>query len=185
MDGTQTNGAPAIVGAVTSTREPEAAAVGDDPLALHRQVCFALAVASRSVIGIYRPLLEPLRLTHPQYLVMLALWERAPRSVRELATVLRLDPATLSPLLKRLDALGYVTRERSAADERQLDVKLTAAGRALREQAEAIPYAVIARLGMPVDELQAAHRMLTRLIAAVDDPAGHLEDRETHDQGAS
>ena len=168
MDSTQINSAPAILGGVTKDSEQDAAAAEDDPLALHRQVCFALAVASRSVIGIYRPLLEPLRLTHPQYLVMLALWERAPRSVKELGTALRLDPATLSPLLKRLDALGYVTRERSVADERQLDVELTAAGRALRARAETIPYAVIARLGMPVDELLAAHRMLSRLIAAVD-----------------
>ena len=82
----------------------------EDLLALENQVCFALAVASRGVNAVYRPLLEPLGLTHPQYLVMLALWERSPRSVRDLGEELRLDPATLSPLLKRLEALGYVSR---------------------------------------------------------------------------
>src|SRR3954453_8364804 len=104
--------------------------LGEDPLKLDRQVCFALSVASRSVIAIYRPLLEPLQLTHPQYLVMLALWERSPRSVKDLGAALRLDAATLSPLLKRLEALGYVTRGRSASDERQLEVEPTTAGRA-------------------------------------------------------
>lgn len=137
-----------------------------DPLALDRQVCFALAVASRSVIGVYRPLLEPLQLTHPQYLVMLALWERSPRSVKDLSASLHLDPATLSPLLKRLEALGYLTRRRSAEDERLLAVELTEAGRALRSEAEKIPPAVVERLGIDVPELLELHVALTRVIAA-------------------
>src|SRR5690348_10949992 len=103
-----------------------------DPLALDRQVCFALAAASRAVIGLYRPVLEPLGLTHPQYLVMLALWERSPRTVRDLADTLYLEPATLSPLLKRLEQAGLVARTRNASDERALDVSLTAEGVALR-----------------------------------------------------
>ncbi len=139
-----------------------------DPLALDRQVCFALSVASRSVIGIYRPLLEPLQLTHPQYLVMLALWERSPRSVKDLSADLRMDPATLSPLLKRLEALGHVTRRRDAADERLLCVELTAAGRRLRKQAEKIPPAVVARLGIELEHLAVLHTELTRVIAATD-----------------
>src|ERR1700710_1959393 len=93
-----------------------------DPLALDRQVCFALAAASRSVIGLYRPVLEPLGLTHPQYLVMLALWEQSPRTVRNIGEALHLEPATLSPLLKRLEAAGLLTRARSGADERALGV---------------------------------------------------------------
>jgi DNA-binding MarR family transcriptional regulator len=139
-----------------------------DLLALDRQVCFALAVASRSVIGLYRPLLEPMRLTHPQYLVMLALWEQSPRSVKDLSGALRLDPATLSPLLKRLESLGYVTRERSSADERVLEVELTKAGRALRAKAEKIPPAIVERLGMDVSELMELHRVLTDVIAATE-----------------
>src|SRR5215218_8375687 len=114
-------------------------AEAEDLLALERQVCFALAATSRSVIGLYRPILEPLGLTHPQYLVMLALWQRSPRTVRDLGEALQLEPATLSPLLKRLEAQGYVTRERSARDERALDVALTDAGIALRAKALEIP----------------------------------------------
>ena len=140
--------------------------LGADPLKLDRQVCFALSVASRSVIGIYRPLLEPHGLTHPQYLVMLALWERSPRSVKDLGTALRHEPATLSPLLKRLEALGYVTRARSREDERQLTVELTEKGRALRAEAEKIPYRVVETLGMDVSELEALHAVLTRVIDA-------------------
>jgi DNA-binding MarR family transcriptional regulator len=142
--------------------------LADDPLALDRQVCFALAVASRSVIGVYRPLLEPLQLTHPQYLVLLALWERSPRSVKDIGSSLRLDPATLSPLLKRLEVLGYVSRQRSTADERMLVVELTAAGKALRRKAEKIPPAVLERLGMDVADLVELHAALTQVIAATD-----------------
>ncbi|SEC98422.1 DNA-binding transcriptional regulator, MarR family [Amycolatopsis tolypomycina] len=140
--------------------------LGEDPLKLDRQVCFALSVASRSVIAIYRPLLEPYGLTHPQYLVMLALWERSPRSVKDLGAALRHEPATLSPLLKRLEALGYVTRTRNRSDERQLTVELTETGRALRAEAEKIPYKVVETLGMDVSELEALHGVLTRVIDA-------------------
>lgn len=142
--------------------------LGPDPLALDRQVCFALSVASRSVIAIYRPLLEPHGLTHPQYLVLLALWESAPRSVRDIGETLRHEPATLSPMLKRLEALGYVTRRRARADERQLEVDLTDAGRALRAEAEKIPYRVVEELGMSLAELEALHASLSRVIAATD-----------------
>ena len=138
----------------------------EDLLALDRQVCFALAVASRSVIALYRPLLEPMGITHPQYLVMLALWGRSPLSVKQLSGLLQLDPGTLSPLLKRLEAIGYVTRRRDPRDERALAVELTEAGRALREQALRVPPAIMERLGMSVEELSVLHRSLTRVIAA-------------------
>lgn len=137
-----------------------------DLLRLEDQVCFALAIASRSVIGIYRPILEPYGLTHPQYLVMLALWGRSPRSVKDLATELRLEPATLSPLLKRLEATGLVTRTRNDRDERMLDVALTADGLRLREQARTIPPRIIDRLGMSIEELEALRRSLWRVIDA-------------------
>jgi DNA-binding MarR family transcriptional regulator len=140
-----------------------------DPLALDRQLCFALAATSRSVVGLYRDLLEPLGLTHPQYLVMLALWERDPRSVREIARDLRLESATLSPLLKRLEAAGYVRRTRSTDDERQLAVSLTTAGRALRDRAREVPVAVADRLGWPVQRLEALKDELTALLALVDE----------------
>ncbi|GAA4755599.1 MarR family winged helix-turn-helix transcriptional regulator [Actinomycetospora chibensis] len=137
-----------------------------DPLALENQVCFALAVAARTVISVYRPLLEPMNLTHPQYLVMLALWQDAPLSVTELSHRLELDPGTLSPLLKRLEAAGYLTRERDPGDERSLAVRLTPAGVALRAQAEQIPPAVVERLDMELGELRDLHGALTEVIAA-------------------
>ncbi|GAC67330.1 putative MarR family transcriptional regulator [Gordonia soli NBRC 108243] len=137
-----------------------------DKLALEKQVCFALAVANRSVLGIYRPLLEPLGLTHPQYLVMLALWEAEPRSVKEIGAALQLDSATLSPLLKRLQAIGYVTRGRDPGDERSTVVGLTDAGRGLREQALAIPDAVVSRLGVGYPMLERLHAVLTEVNAA-------------------
>lgn len=140
--------------------------LGADPLALDRQVCFALSVASRSVIAMYRPLLEPLNLTHPQYLVMLALWESSPRSVKDLSATLHAEPATISPLLKRLESFGYITRGRGADDERLLAAELTEAGRALRTEAEKIPYRVVERLGMSVEELEELHASLTKVIQA-------------------
>ena len=143
----------------------------DNPLALQDQACFALAVASRSVVALYRPVLEPMGLTHPQYLVMLALWEHAPLSVRDLSRLLQLDPATLSPLLKRLEASGYVRRERNPLDERALAVDLTTEGRALRRQALKVPAAIVERLGMDLDELTELQRRLTRVIAAATTPS--------------
>ncbi|ADL43576.1 MarR family transcriptional regulator [Micromonospora aurantiaca] len=140
--------------------------IEEDPLALEQQVCFALSVAARSVVAVYRPLLEPMGLTHPQYLVMLALWQHAPLSGRDLSRLLQLDPGTLSPLLKRLEAAGYIRRERDAADERSLAVSLTAEGQALRAQAERIPPAIVQRLGLPLADLRHLHTALTEVIAA-------------------
>lgn len=138
----------------------------DDVLALDRQVCFALAATSRSVIGLYRPVLEPLGLTHPQYLVMLSLWERSPRRAKEIADELRLDPATLTPLLRRLEAIGYLERSRDRDDERALRVELTDRGRELRREAEAVPGRIVERLGMDVRELEELRDRLTALLAA-------------------
>jgi DNA-binding MarR family transcriptional regulator len=138
----------------------------EDPLALERQVCFALAVASRSVIALYRPVLEPMGLTHPQYLVMLALWQDSPRTLRDLGEALQLDPGTLSPLVKRLETAGLVLRQRDAADERALALTLTPKGRRLRAQAEKVPAKIVARLGLPMSDLEHLHKVLTRVIAA-------------------
>ena len=153
--------------ATPRTRSPEPApGAAPDLLALDRQVCFALAVASRTVISLYRPLLEPMGLTHPQYLVMLALWEDEPLRVSELADRLSLEPATLSPLLKRLESAGLVTRRRDPHDERAVAVGLTPAGRRLRAQAEKIPPAVMARLGIGLTELEELRDRLTTVIEA-------------------
>ena len=142
-----------------------------DPLQLERQVCFALAVTNRAVLAVYRPLLEPLGLTHPQYLVMLALWDNTksgdgPLSVKQIAALLQMDSATLSPMLKRLESQGLIARSRGAADERTTLVALTADGRALRRQALNIPPAVVKRLDVDMSELEHLHEVLTRINTA-------------------
>ena len=128
-------------------------ATPDELLRLDNQVCFAIVTAARNVVAIYRPVLEPLGLTHPQYLVMLALWERAPRSLGELAEELAMEPATLSPLVKRLEAQGRVQRTRRASDERVLDITLTEEGRLLRAEALQVPAQVMAAVGVDADAL--------------------------------
>ncbi|KHK96888.1 MarR family transcriptional regulator [Microbacterium mangrovi] len=127
----------------------------DDLLKLDNQLCFAIVTAARNVVSIYRPVLEPLGLTHPQYLVMLALWESSPRSLGDLAAELAMEPATLSPIVKRLQAQGLVERLRRPDDERVLDITLTAAGRALRERALDVPGQIMARVGMTPDGVAA------------------------------
>ena len=141
-----------------------------DPLSLDMQVCYALAATSRSVIGLYRPVLAPLGLTHPQYLVMLALWESSPRTVADIGHALHLEPATLSPLLKRLEAAGLITRSRSESDERALAVTLTPAGLALRAEAEKVPAQIIERLGLPIDELERLRDILHVVLSAATRP---------------
>ena len=166
----------------TPTRPDDAHGRGevaaDDLLRLDQQVCFALAVAARNVIGLYRPVLEPLGLTHPQYLVMLALWERSPLTLRELGRLLSLEPATLSPLLKRLESAGLVTRDRHPDDDRALAITLTDQGRRLRAQALEVPPKIVETLGMGVDELEALHRSLTRVIAATTPSTGRPASTE-------
>ncbi|MBB5741547.1 DNA-binding MarR family transcriptional regulator [Microbacterium ginsengiterrae] len=126
-----------------------------DMLRLENQLCFALVTAARNVVAIYRPILEPLGLTHPQYLVMLALWERSPRTLNDLAVDLALDPATASPLVKRLEKEGLIARERSSADERRLEIRLTEAGVQLRERALDVPRQVMVAVGMDIDQIAA------------------------------
>ncbi|GAA4488732.1 MarR family transcriptional regulator [Microbacterium panaciterrae] len=140
----------------------------DELLRLDNQLCFALVTAARNVVAIYRPILEPLGLTHPQYLVMLALWEQSPRSLRDLATALAMDPATASPLVKRLEADGLIERGRSASDERRLDIALTPRGTALRARAIDVPRQVMARLGMTIAEVESVRDGLMRFAGAVE-----------------
>lgn len=113
-------------------------------LRLDDQICFPIYAASRRMTALYRPLLAPLGLTYPQYLVMLVLWESDGRSVSEIGQELALDSGTLTPLLKRLEAAGHLERRRAADDNRVVLVHLTAPGRALRDEAESIPGALAA-----------------------------------------
>jgi DNA-binding MarR family transcriptional regulator len=143
----------------------EVAVNKDHRLVLEHQVCFSLAVASREVISLYRPLLEPLGLTHPQYLVMVTLWQDDdPVSVRTLSERLKLEPPTLSPLLKRLQKAGLIERHRDPADERSLRITLTPRGHALREEAVDVPPAVMERLGMTIEELVSLRDVLMGVI---------------------
>ena len=115
-------------------------------------LCFALYAASRAAIDVYRPLLEELGLTYPQYLVMIVLWERKTCSVKEIGNILHLDSGTLSPLLKRLEGAGFIKRQRRVKDERVVDISLTEQGHALRERAVDVPVKVSCRYGIEFDE---------------------------------
>ncbi|MET1154535.1 MarR family transcriptional regulator [Arthrobacter sp.] len=143
-----------------------------EDLLLEHQLCFALSVASRSVVASYKPVLEKLGITHPQYLVMLALWEQSPRMVKDLSEALQQDPATLSPMLKRLEQAGLVTRARMQGNERALAVGLTDAGVALREQAVAVPGTMLSRLGLEREQLRELNAAMHALITAAREAEG-------------
>jgi DNA-binding MarR family transcriptional regulator len=142
---------------------------GYPQLELDQQLCFALYSASRAVIRAYGPLLDDADLTYPQYVTMLVLWEdpARPRSVGELGERLHLDSGTLTPLLKRLSALGYVTRSRDAQDERRVLVSVTAEGLELRDRLAAVPESFLACLGMDAAEAIALRDRLTALTASL------------------
>jgi DNA-binding MarR family transcriptional regulator len=139
----------------------------EDGLRLERQLCFALYSATNLTTRLYRPLLEPLGITYPQYLALLALWERAPRSVGELGEALGLDSGTLTPLLKRLQAGGLVTRTRDARDERRVLIALTPAGTELRARAAAIPETLRCGLPLPPEDAGALRDALWRYVQAL------------------
>jgi DNA-binding MarR family transcriptional regulator len=141
-----------------------------DTLLLDQQLCFALYAASRAVTAAYRPLLESLDLTYPQYLTMLVLWEQDGLTVRELGRRLQLDSGTLTPLLKRLQQAGLVSRERRSSDEREVEIRLTPAGRELRASAESIPAGLAARLCMGFDDMRRLRDELRELAARVLSP---------------
>jgi MarR family transcriptional regulator, organic hydroperoxide resistance regulator len=131
---------------------------------LDDQLCFALYAASRAITGLYRPLLDELGLTYPQYLVLLVLWDRGSVPVKELGAALQLDYGTLTPLLKRLESHGLLRRERRADDERSVMITLTGDGAALRTRARAVPAFIGSAMGLEAaefDQLRASLRRLT------------------------
>jgi DNA-binding MarR family transcriptional regulator len=149
-------------------------AANTDPLRLELQLCFALYTASRALIRAYGPLLEPLGLTYPQYLVLLALWEQDGIAVKQLGERLTLDSATLTPLLKRLEQQGVVERRRDERDQRVVRIHLTDDGRALRARARRVPNALACRAGYdPADE-----RSLARLVRLRDELNALIERLE-------
>jgi DNA-binding MarR family transcriptional regulator len=138
-------------------------------LELDRQLCFALYTASRAVVRTYGPLLDDAGLTYPQYITLLVLWEQPerPRSVGELGERLHLDSGTLTPLLKRLAAMGYVTRARDADDERRVLVTLTADGVALRDRLASVPQSFLHCLGMDPAHASVLRDQLAELTASL------------------
>jgi len=147
---------------MTRTRQlPDATPT--DLLRLDTQLCFALYATSLAMTKLYKPLLAPLGLTYPQYLVMLVLWERDDRTVHELGELLQLDSGTLTPLLKRMEANGLVSRQRDHIDERRVRIVLTDAGLALRERAQDVPQAIACQAGLELGELAALRSELHAL----------------------
>ena len=151
----------------TLTNPPFAGQPHDSWLLLDSQMCFALYSASLSMTKIYKPALAKLDLTYPQYLVLLVLWEQDRRTVSELGERLFLDSGTLTPLLKRLEALDYVTRRRDSGDERRVIVSLTAPGKNLRKKALAIPQSVLCATGCSLPQLKALTMDLVKLRASL------------------
>ncbi|KAA9153869.1 winged helix-turn-helix transcriptional regulator [Amycolatopsis acidicola] len=147
---------------------------------LDDQVCFALYAASRAVTALYRPLLDEMGLTYPQYLVMLVLWEQGGSPVKDIGTALSLDSGTLSPLLKRLERSGLIRRERRNEDERSVRITLTPDGLALREKAAPLPIVVGDAMGLDqsgLDELRDTLRKLTESVNSYQLRAAESEAR--------
>ena len=144
-----------------------------DPLHLNNQLCFALYAATNAITRAYRAPLAQLGLTYPQYLVLLVLWEpdRKAHTVKGLADALQLDSSTLTPLLKRLEAAGFVTRERQAHDERVVQISLTAAGRALRTPVTAVQQVVACRTRLNDAEFFDFRSRLHQLVQTLEQPA--------------
>jgi MarR family transcriptional regulator, organic hydroperoxide resistance regulator len=146
---------------MTASRPRTASLLIDD------QLCFALYAASRAMTGRYRPLLDDLELTYPQYIVMLVLWEEGTITVNQLGRRLQLDSGTLSPLLKRLETAGFVTRRRRIEDERSVEIGLTEEGLLLRDRAETIPGRLCELVRMPYEERVDLIDRLRRLTATL------------------
>ncbi|MCJ0891706.1 MarR family winged helix-turn-helix transcriptional regulator [Rhodococcus sp. ARC_M5] len=136
-------------------------------LALDRQVCFALYSASRATTAVYRPMLDELGVTYPQYLVLLVLWEKDGRGVKDICAELDLDTGTLSPMLKRLEGLGFIERRRLSTDERRVEIHLTETGSAMRARALDIPRKLAEKTGMNVDDLVKLKESLDALTSAL------------------
>lgn len=139
-----------------------------NPLHLDAQLCFSLYAASRAMTAAYAPLLEPLGLTYPQYVVLMVLWEDAPCPISRIGDRALLNTNTLTPLLKRLEQLGYVRRTRSIADERVVEISLTDAGVALEGQCSCIPEALMASTDVPIEKAIALKTLLDEFV-------GHLQ----------
>ncbi len=163
--------APSLLDALEDALSEDSSPPGPSPrsgsgLDLEEQVCFSLSIAARGVVAAYRPLLQPLGLTHPQYLVMVSLWQSGPQTVTQLGTRLALDSGTVSPLLTRLEAMGHVRRTRGGRDERQVVVEPTEQGARLRADAVQVHDEVVRRLRLSADDLDSLRSFLEQLVEA-------------------
>ncbi|MGG1519580.1 MarR family transcriptional regulator [Paenibacillus oryzisoli] len=136
-------------------------------LKLENQLCFSLYASSRAITRMYRPLLEELGITYPQYLVLLVLWDQEESTVKELSEKLDLDSGTLTPMLKRMEAQQLLVRKRSQEDERVVNILLTETGRALYDRAMCIPQTLFAASGLSQEEIVSFNQQLQRIITSV------------------
>ncbi|NRD77344.1 MarR family transcriptional regulator [Bacillus sp. BRMEA1] len=134
---------------------------------LDNQLCFSLYACSRAILRLYRPFLDELNLTYPQYLVLLALWEKEQSTVKQLGKLLDLDSGTLTPMLKRMEAAGLIERQRDKTDERVVIVTITEKGEAIKEKAFCIPKSLLEASGMTVEEVQALNKVIKQLTQQV------------------
>lgn len=141
---------------------------GEELLKLDNQLCFALYSSSRGITRLYRPVLSEFGITYPQYLVMLVLWEKEPLTVKELGERLFLDSGTLTPLLKRMEKLGLLTRERSQGDERHVNIGLTNKGKEMREKALSIPLRIANQVNISEAEFASLMASLRKLMKKID-----------------
>ena len=144
--------------------------LSDNPLLLENQLCFPLYAATNLLQRLYRPLLEPLGLTYSQYLVMLILWEREPVTVGDIGSCLHLDNGTLTPLLKRMERGGFITRRRDPDDERRVLIAPTPQGKALRAKAARIPEVLAQRIALTPPEIESLHKSAVSLVRLLTEP---------------
>ena len=138
-----------------------------DALLLQNQLCFPLYAVSKEVVRLYKPFLDEIGLTYTQYIAMMVLWEKRSLTVKELGEYLYLDSGTLTPLLKKMEAQGLVSRQRNAADERSVIVSVTAEGEALRARAATIPERICACLPLSKDEAETLYQLLYKVLHAI------------------
>lgn len=141
-------------------------------LNLEDHLCFSLYACSRAILRLYRPLLDELHLTYPQYLVLVTLWEKPQRTIKELGEVLNLDTGTLTPLLKRMEAAGLIERRRDTVDERVMNIFITQAGKELQEKASCIPESLFDATGMNKKELDEINQTIMRLLQQLNSSSG-------------
>lgn len=136
----------------------------EEKLKLKSQVCFPVYALSRKIVNVYRPILEEIDLTYPQYLVMMVLWENEPQKVHEIGNKLNLDNGTLTPLLKRLSAKGLISRKRNSKDERVVEISLTESGKQLQTKAAEVPQKVVKAMGITHEDLMQLKELVVKIL---------------------